>query len=92
MHRKVKDFCHKCRLLRRHLQQRNFYHFPQLTALTDSKKVQPDEIPIVRFSGVLDGLLQEFADRFQDFEKISATVRLVASPHLVKTDDAPLDL
>ncbi|KAG8239675.1 hypothetical protein J437_LFUL013898 [Ladona fulva] len=92
MHRKIKDFCDKCRLLKSHLQQGNFYHFPQLMGLIDSKEVKPDQIPTVRFSGILDGLLQEFANRFQDFEKISATIRLVASPHLVETESAQLHL
>ncbi|KAG8232764.1 hypothetical protein J437_LFUL012903 [Ladona fulva] len=56
------------------------------------KEVKPEQIPTVSFSGILDGLLQEFANRFQDFEKISATIRLVASPHLVETESAPLHL
>ena len=29
--------------------------------------------------------------RFQDFEKISDTIRLVAYPHLVETETAPLN-
>ena len=31
-----------------------------------------------------------FSDRFQDFEKISPTLRLVAFPHLVEAETAPL--
>ncbi|KAG8225058.1 hypothetical protein J437_LFUL000036 [Ladona fulva] len=92
MHRKIKDLCDKFHLLKSHLQQGNFYHFPQLMALIDSKEVKPDQIPTVHFSGILDGLLQEFANHFQDFEKISATIRLVASPHLVVTESALLHL
>ena len=36
--------------------------------------------------------LQDFADRFQDFEKISQTLRHVAFPHLVDTESAPFHL
>ena len=38
---------------------------------------------------VLEALL-EFAERFQDFDKISDNMKLVAS-HLVETESAPLD-
>ena len=37
-------------------------------------------------------MLQDFTDRFQDFEKILQTLRLVAFPHLVDTESAPLHL
>ena len=40
----------------------------------------------------LMGFLQEFSNRFQDFERIFDTTRLVAYPHLVKTETAPLNL
>lgn len=39
---------------------------------------------------VLEALLLEFAERFQDFDKISDNMKLVAS-HLVETESAPLD-
>ena len=45
--------------------------------------------PATSFSGVLEVLLLEFAERFQDFDKSSENMRLVASPHLVS---APLDV
>lgn len=78
--------------LKNHLQQRNFFYFTQLTALIDSCEIQVDNIPITLFSGVFDTVLQDFADRFQDFQKISQTLRLVAFPHLVETESAPLHL
>nr|XP_039263221.1 general transcription factor II-I repeat domain-containing protein 2B-like [Styela clava] len=37
-----------------------------------------------------DELLKEFNDRYQDLEMISETITLVASPHLVETESAPL--
>lgn len=92
MHRRVQDFCDKCRLLQSHIQQLNLYHFPQLTALIESHEIRKDEIPATSFSGVLEALLLEFAERFQDFDKISENMRLVASPHLVETESAPLDV
>ncbi|XP_077972824.1 general transcription factor II-I repeat domain-containing protein 2-like [Styela clava] len=92
MYKKVLDFRDKCRLLKGHLQQREFIHFPQLTALIDSKEIQVDKIPIVLFSGVFDTVLQDFGDRFQDFRRSSKTLRLVAFPHLVDTENAPLHL
>ena len=36
--------------------------------------------------------MQEFSNRFQDFEKISDTTRLVAYPHLVETETVSLHL
>ena len=36
--------------------------------------------------------LQKFSDRFQDFERIFDTTRLVAYPHLVETETEPLNL
>jgi len=92
MHKKVQDFRDKRRLLKSHLQQRNFFHFPQLTALIDSKEIQVDDMPIDLFSSAFDAVLQDFADRFQDFERLSATLRLAAFPHVVENDSAPLHL
>ncbi|KRZ04086.1 hypothetical protein T11_3479 [Trichinella zimbabwensis] len=66
--------------------------FLQLKALIDSKEIRPDDIPTNSFSGVIDVLLKEFSERFKDFEKISVALRLVAFPHLVATESAPLDL
>ena len=56
MHRRVQDFCDKCRLLQSHIQQLNLYHFPQLTALIESHEIK-DEIPATSFSGVYEALL-----------------------------------
>ena len=78
--------------LKNHLQQHNFFHFPQLTALIVSNEIQVDKVPIALVCNVFDAVLQDFSDRFQDFEKISKTLRLVAFPHLVKTESAPMNL
>ena len=75
MHKKVLDFKDKCRLLKNHLQQHNFFHFPQLTALIVSIKIQVDKVPIALFCNVFDAVLQDFSDRFQDFENISKTFK-----------------
>ena len=69
MYKKVLPFRDKCRLLKNHLQQHNFFHFPQLISLVDSYKIQIDNIPVTVFSGVFDAVLQDFTDRFQDFAK-----------------------
>ena len=92
LYKKVKDFRGKCRLLKSYLHQRNFFHFLQIKALINSKEIQVDDIPIILFSIVFDGVLQEFSSRFQDFERISDTTRLVAYPRLVETEIAPLNL
>ena len=92
VYRKVQDFRDKCRLLKSHLHQRNFFHFPQMKALIDSKEIQVDDISIILFSSVFHGVMQEFSNGFQDFERISDTTRLVAYPHLVETETAPLNL
>ena len=92
VYKKVQDFHDRCRLLKSHLHQHNFFHFPQMKALIDSKEIQVDDIPIILFSSVFDKILQEFSYRFQDFERISDTTRLVAYSHLVKIETAPLNL
>ena len=38
VYKKVQDFLDKCRLLKSHLHQCNFFHFPQMKALINSKK------------------------------------------------------
>ena len=81
VYKKIQDFRDKCRFLKSHLHQSNFFHFPQMKALIDSKEIQVDDITIILFSSVYDGVLQEFSNRFQDFERISDTTRLVAYPH-----------
>ena len=63
-----------------------------MKALIDSKEIQVNDIPIILFSSVFDGVLQEFSNRFQDFERISDTTGLAAYPHLVETKAAPLNL
>ena len=90
--KKVQDFRDKCRLFKSHLHQRNFFHFPQIMALIDSKEIQVDDIPIILFSSVFDEVLQEFSNRFQDFERISNTTRLVAYLHLVEAETVPWNL
>ena len=92
VYKKVQDFSDKCHLLKSHLHQRNFFHFPQMKALIDSKEIQVDDISIILLSSVFDGVLQEFSNHFQDFERISDTTRLVAYPHLVETETPPLNL
>ena len=37
-----------------------------MKALIDSKEIQVDDIPIILFSSVFDGVLQDFFYRFQD--------------------------
>jgi len=59
---------------------------------SDFWKKRIDKIPIALFSGVFDIVLQDFADRFQDFGNISTTLRLIAFTHLMETESAPLYL
>jgi len=92
MYKKVQDLRDKRRLLKIHLQQRNFFHLPQLTALIDSKEIQVDDMPSDLFSSAFDAVLQDFADRFQDFVRLSATLRIAAFPYVVENDSAPLHL
>ena len=92
VYKKVQESRKKCRLLKSHLHQRNFFHFPLVKALIGSKEIQVDDIPIIFLSGGFDRVLQKFSIRFQDFERISDTTRLVAYPHLVETETAPLNL
>ena len=39
VYKKVQDFSNKCRLLKSNLYQRNFFHFPPMKALIDSKEI-----------------------------------------------------
>ena len=63
-----------------------------MKALIDSKEIQVDDILIILFLSVFHEVLQEFSNRFQDFERISDTTWLVAYPHLIETETAPLNL
>ena len=92
VYKKVQDFGDKCRLLKSHLHQRNVIHFPQMKALIDSKEIQVDDIPIILFSSVFNGVLQEFSSSFQVFERISDSTRLVAYRRLIETETALLNL
>jgi len=86
MYKKVLAFRDKYRLLKIHLQQHNFFYFPQLASLVNSNKIQVDNIPVTVYSGVFDVVLQDFANRFQDFEKILQICRLsTSSPRRLPT-------
>ena len=51
-----------------------------------------NDIHIIRFSSVINGVLLEFFYCLQDFEKFSDTIRLVVYLHIVKTKTALLNL
>ena len=57
MLKKLLDFKDKCCLLKNHLQQHNFFHFPQLTDLIVSKEIQVDKVPIALFCNIFDAVL-----------------------------------
>ena len=63
-----------------------------MTDLIASNEIQVDKVAIALFCNVFDAVLQDFPERFKDFEKISKTLRLVAFPHLVETESAPINL
>ena len=56
------------------------------------QEMRQDNIPISSFTATLDSLLQEFPGRFNDFNRILTALRLVASPHPMETESAPLDI
>ena len=60
VYKKVQDFRDKCRLVKSHLHQRNFFYFLQMKALIDSKEIRVDDILIILFSSVFDEILQNF--------------------------------
>ena len=93
MYKKVLDFQDKYRLLKIHLQQQNFFHFPQLTTQIVGKEIQGDKIPIALFSDIFDsvaGFCGSFLKFWHNFNNINTTA--VAFPHLVETESAPLNL
>ena len=61
-------------------------------ALIDNEEIEIDKIPIILLSDVFDGVVQGFADRLQDFEKIAEATRLFGFPHEVETKSAQLNL
>ena len=66
MHKKVLNFKDKCCLLKNHLQQHNFFHFPQLTALIVSNEIQVDKVPF----GLFGMFLMQYCRIFQTVFKI----------------------
>ena len=72
MYRKVQDFRGKCRLLKSHLQRRNFFLFLQPLALIDNEEIQIDEIPIVlffwRFRWRIAGIRRSFSRFYKNFK------------------------
>ena len=55
MHKKVLDFKDKCHL-KNHLEQHNFFHFPQLTALIVSNEIQVDKVAITFVCNVFEAV------------------------------------
>ena len=60
VYKKLQDFRDKYRLLKSHLHQRNFFHFPQMKALIDSKEIQVDDVPIILSQAFLMGYRRNF--------------------------------
>ena len=55
VHCKVQEFCDKCRLLKNHLRQANYYHCKELSSsLIESGDKKCDAVPTATFIAVLD--------------------------------------
>ena len=80
LYEKVRDFKDKFRLLKHQIQQKNYFHFHYLTELLTNKEIQEDQIPTSLILEVFEDILNDFSDRFQDFEKISPILLYVLLP------------
>ena len=58
-------------------------HFPQLA------KVAGRSCNVKEYTLVLDSLIEEYDDRFKDFEKHNLSMQVAYQPHLVDVDQAP---
>ena len=65
-------------------------HFPQLAKVL--KEHAPPNESFEEFISVLDSLIQNYNDRFKDFEKHENTLKLAFMPHLVDIPSAPANL
>lgn len=91
MYRKVQDFTDKCRLLQRHIMQKQYFHFSQLSALIEQQGIDQNNIPTTTFAAVFDSILKQFDDRFGEFHGIKKQLQLVSAPHTVEIESAPLE-
>ena len=91
VYRKVQEFMDKCRLLQSHIMQKQYFHFPKLSALVEQHVVDEHDVPTTAFTAVFDSILKEFNDRFQDFQAMKTKLKLVSAPHTVETESSPLE-
>lgn len=76
MYRKVQDFTDKCRLLQRHIMQKQYFHFFQLSALIEQQGIDQNNIPTTTFAAVFDSILKQFDDRFEEFHGMKKTTAI----------------
>ena len=63
-------------------------HFPKLTKIIKERKEDTAE-PFERYEKVLDLLIMEYNERFQDFQKHEVYLQLAFQPHLLDFNKAP---
>ena len=92
MYKKVLAFCGKCHLLKNHLQQHNFFHFPQLTSRLTATKYRSTTFQSLFSLMYSMQCCRNLLIIIQILKKNLQTLRLVAFPHLIDTESAPLHL
>ena len=85
MWQKIQAFRKKLTLLKSVLSQPRISaeHFPQLA------KVAGRSCNVKEYTLVLDSLIEEYNDRFKDFEKHNLSLQLAYQPHLVDVNQMP---
>ena len=63
-------------------------HFPELTKIINERKEDSAE-PFEMYKKVLDLLIMEYNERFQDFQKHEIYLQLAFQPHILDFNNAP---
>ena len=66
----VQTFIGKCHLQQKHIMQKQYFHFSQLSALIEQKGINYSDVPTTTFVVVFDSILKQFDDRIGEFQAI----------------------
>ena len=65
-------------------------HFPEPAKMLTEQKCEHKIFD--EYVGVLDSLMEEYTERFSDFDEHTSAIKLIFEPHLVDISEAPAEL